>query len=124
MQIIEILDTSGNATNTIVADTEFAEQHYPGKWRLAEQQDEPAPLQLTRHITVGAFFDRFGSAKWGILADTTPTVAAVVKDASVRKYIDLDNPDLPAGIALLQQAGHDVDVQAIIAAPVQDSERP
>ena len=77
-----------------------------------------------RHISVGAFFDRFGAAKWGILADTTPTVAAVVKDASVRRYIDLDNPDLPAGIALIQQAGHGIDPAAIITAPVQDSERP
>lgn len=82
------------------------------------------PVEVPRHISVGAFFDRFGPAKWGILADATPTVAAVVKDASVRKYIDLDSPDLPAGIALLQQAGHDVDVQAIITAPVQEGERP
>lgn len=83
-----------------------------------------APAASPRHISVGAFFDRFGAAKWGILADTTPAVAAVVKDASVRKYIDLDNPDLPAGIALIQQAGHDIDPAAIINAPVQDSERP
>lgn len=86
--------------------------------------DNAPVVPQTRHISVGAFFDRFGSAKWGILADTTPTVAAVVKDASVRRYIDLDNPDLPAGIALIQQAGHDIDPAAIINAPVQDSERP
>ena len=82
------------------------------------------PAPGVRHISVGAFFDRFGAAKWGILADTTQTVAAVVKDASVRRYIDLDNPDLPAGIALIQQAGHGIDPAAIITAPVQDSERP
>ena len=91
-------------------------------WRWPEVTTASAPSQ--RHISVGAFFDRFGPAKWGILADATPTVAAVVKDASVRKYIDLDSPDLPAGIALLQQAGHDIDPAAIITAPVQDSERP
>lgn len=82
------------------------------------------PEPEVRRISVGAFFDRFGAAKWGILADATPIVAAVVKDASVRKYVDLDSPDLPAGIALLLQAGHDVDVQAIITAPVQEVERP
>jgi hypothetical protein len=82
------------------------------------------PVPDVRRISVGAFFDRFGPAKWGILADATPAVAAVVRDASVRKYIDLDNPDLPAGIALLQQAGHDVDADAIIAAPVQPGEHP
>ena len=83
-----------------------------------------APAPEVRRISVGAFFDRFGPAKWAILADATPVVAAVVRDASVRKYIDLDNPDLPAGIALIQQAGHDIDPAAIINAPVQDSERP
>jgi len=82
------------------------------------------PVPEVRRISVGAFFDRFGSAKWAILADATPVVAAVVRDASVRKYIDLDNPDLPAGIALLQQAGYDVDADAIIAAPVQPGEHP
>jgi hypothetical protein len=81
-------------------------------------------VPVPRHISVGALFDRFGPAKWAILADTTPVVAAVVRDASVRKYIDLDNPDLPAGIALLRQAGHDVDADAIIAAPVQPGEHP
>jgi len=82
------------------------------------------PAPEVRRISVGAFFDRFGPAKWAILADATPVVAAVVRDASVRKYIDLDNPDLPAGIALLRQAGHDVDAEAIIAAAVQPGERP
>ncbi len=83
-----------------------------------------APAPEVRRISVGAFFDRFGPAKWGILADATPAVAAVVKDASVRRYIDLHSPDLPAGIALLKQAGHDVDAEAIISGPVQESERP
>ncbi len=84
----------------------------------------PAPVPEVRHITVGAFFDRFGAAKWGILADTTATVQAVIKDASVRKYIDLDNPELSGGIALLVAAGHDVDATSIINAPVQAHELP
>ena len=80
----------------------------------------PAP----RHISVGAFFDRFGSAKWAILADATPAVQAVIKDASVRSYIDLDNPELPAGLALLTAAGHDIDAAAIVGNAVQPSEAP
>lgn len=123
-QVIKILQ-NGTVVDTILADEEFAEQQYPGAWRVAAVQPEPQmPSAPPRYISVGAFFDRFGAAKWGILADTTPTVAAVVKDASVRRYIDLDNPDLPAGIALIQQAGHGIDPAAIITAPVQDSERP
>ena len=38
---IEIMDGQ-TVTNVILATTEFAEQHYPGKWRLAEVQDVPA----------------------------------------------------------------------------------
>lgn len=124
MKRIEILGADGAVINTIVADEEFAEAQHPGAWRLAADQPEQVPAPELRHITVGAFFDRFGAAKWGILADTNPQVQAVVKDASVRSYIDLDNADLPAGLALLQSAGHAIDAIAIIDAPVGAGELP
>ncbi|MBF9263402.1 hypothetical protein [Paracidovorax cattleyae] len=82
------------------------------------------PMAAHRRISVGAFFDRFGRAKWSILADESPQVRAVVRDASVRKWIDLDNPDLPAGLVILQAAGHDIDAQAIVGQPVAAEERP
>lgn len=77
-----------------------------------------------RRISVGAFYDRFGPAKLAILADESPQVRAVVRDASVRSYIDLDNPDLPAGLAILQAAGHAIDPAAIVDAPIQPQESP
>lgn len=121
---IDILDGE-RVINTIVATPETAEELHPGAWSLAEQQDDPAPQPSEhRHITVGAFFDRFGALKWAILADTNPQVQAVVKDASVRAYIDLDNADLPAGLALLQAAGHAIDAEAVIDSSVQQHERP
>ncbi len=76
------------------------------------------------HISVGAFFDRFGPLKWDILADPNERVKAVREDASVRKYIDLDNPDLPAGLAILQAAGHAIDPAAILDTPIQPHELP
>lgn len=84
----------------------------------------PVSLPPVRHISVGAFFDRFGAAKWAILADTAASVQAVIRDASVRTYIDLDNPQLPAGLAVIAAAGHSIDADAIRTAPVLDSERP
>lgn len=120
---IEIMDGE-TVINPINADEAFAEQHYPGAWRVAAVQDEPVSVPLPRHISVGAFFDRFGPLKWAILADTNPQVQAVVKDASVRAYIDLDNADLPAGLALMQAAGHAIDAEAIIDAPVGAWELP
>lgn len=122
--IYEILNADGGVENVIVATPEFMRQHYePGTYREA-QAPEPAPVAELRRITVGALFDRFGAAKWAILADGNPGVQAVVKDASVRSYIDLDNPDLPAGLAIVKNAGHNIDPDAIINAPVQDKERP
>ena len=70
------------------------------------KQPDPVPEPEVRHITVGAFFDRFGEQKWPILADTNAGVQALIKDASVRKWINLDDP------------------QAIVSAPVQPWEKP
>lgn len=48
---IEIMDGE-TVINTISADEEFAEQHYPGAWRVAAQQDVPVvpatPQSCTR----------------------------------------------------------------------------
>lgn len=84
---------------------------------------EPSSF-VPRHLSVGAFFDRFGMAKWSILGDTSPTVKAVVADASVRKYIDLDNPQLPAGLAILTAAGHVIDAESILHDDIAPEERP
>lgn len=109
-------------------ETESLKANWTGSgWVLVEYTappELPAPAQAPRHISVGAFFDRFGPLKWAILADTNPQVQAVVKDASVRRYIDLDNADLPAGLALMQAAGHAIDAEAIIDAPVGAGELP
>lgn len=43
---IEILDDQ-TVINTIVATEDFAEQQYPGSWRVAEVQDAPTPIQVT-----------------------------------------------------------------------------
>lgn len=84
----------------------------------------PAPPPEPRHITVGAFYDRFGAAKWEILASTDPLVQAIVRDASVRKFIDLDRHDLLTGLQMIQSRGFDIDLQAIVSAEIQPSERP
>lgn len=84
----------------------------------------PAPPPEPRHISVGAFFDRFGAAKWEILSSTDPLVQAMVNDTSVRTYIDLDRPDLLQGLVMVQSKGFDIDPQAIVSAEIQPSERP
>jgi hypothetical protein len=84
----------------------------------------PAAPAAPRRITVGAFFDRFGAHKWPILADTNAVVQALIKDCSVRAWINLDDPQLDGGLAMLVDAGHAIDPAAILSAPVQSSESP
>lgn len=49
---------------------------------------------------------------------------AVIKDSSVREYIDLDNPDTAAGIVVIINAGFDTSVAQVISDPVLERERP
>lgn len=84
--------------------------------------EPPAPPEQ-RFIFVGSFFDRFGVHKWPILADSNPMVQALVKDCQVRRCIDLDSPDLPAGLGILVQAGHAIDPEEVINAHIKEYER-
>lgn len=75
-------------------------------------------------IAVGAFYDRFGVHKWAILASTSPVVQALIKDCSVRRYIDVQNSQLPAGIDMIISAGFAVNKSAILNTPCQPGEEP
>lgn len=121
--IYEILE-GGAVVNTIVADADYMLANYTeGAYRPAAVQPPP-PAPEPRRVTVGAFFDRFGANKWPILADTNPLVQALIKDCSVRSWINLDDAQLVAGLSMLAAAGHSIDPSQIVSAPVQVSERP
>ena len=96
------------------------------RWNGASWEDppQPEPTPQPRHISVGAFYDRFGAFKYPILADTNPAVKALIQDSSVRAYIDLARPDLPTGLQLLVDAGHAIDPTAILEAEIQPYELP
>lgn len=83
---------------------------------------EPAELDEDWRIYVGPFFDRFGVHKLAILASADPLVQAVVKDASVRKYIALRErrPELLQVIGLLQSKGFAVDAAVLDARPTAE----
>lgn len=91
---------------------------------VIRELDRPAPeIIQPKHISVGSFFDRFGAQKYPILASTDPMVKALIQDCSVRKYIDLDNVQLPYGMDMLIAAGYAIDKVAILTAPLTDDER-
>lgn len=78
---------------------------------------ESLPIQADRwKIWVGSFFDRFGAYKIPILASADLEVQACIKDASVRKYIDLlgRREELALMIGLLQSKGFNLDPVAIL----------
>lgn len=79
---------------------------------------------VPRHISVGALFNRFKPLKWQILADPSPMVRAVILDSQVRKFIDLDDPDLAHGIEIIKEAGYPIDSVSIIHNPIEYMELP
>lgn len=87
--------------------------------------ESAAPVDPTRwRIYVGSFFDRFGASKLAILSDPDPVVQAVIKDASVRNYIDLlgRRSELEQVIGLLNMKGHTVDSVAVLDVEPNDDE--
>ena len=98
---IEILD-GATVINTINADEAFAEQHYPGAWRVVQEAPEPEPVNPTEWlIDIGPFFDRFGSAKMAVLTSGDPGVQAILKDVQIRKWIDLKLPEVAQSVAYI-----------------------
>ena len=137
--IYEILDTQGNVENTIVADEQFMQDHYPkGSYRLVQPVD-PTPAPEDRRITKLAFRNRFTKAeKAGIefaaLDDPTAPIAqrqqaaalrADLKDQEQAAFIDLDDEDTRTGVLTLEAVGLIAAGRAveILDAPVQDRER-
>lgn len=107
--------------NIIEADETFMLSNYPeGNYELLHEVFE---VNQSKHITVGAFFDRLGSNKWSILSDTNPQIQALIKDCSVRKYINLEDAQLQVGLNLIVSAGYSLDVDSILNSEITPMER-
>ena len=97
MSVIEILNGESEVINTIVASEEYAEATYPGRWRVVETPEPPAPAPAPVwewYIDIGPFFDRFSAAKMPVLTSTDVGVQAIIKDTQVRKWLDLNLPEV------------------------------
>jgi hypothetical protein len=91
---IEIL-IGGNVINTILASEQFAEQAYPGAWRLAAVQPVvpvAAPDPRLWHIDVGPFKDRLGMDALAIAASDHGACRAVIEMLNGRKFVSLTDP--------------------------------
>ena len=96
MSVIEILNEENEVINTIFASEEYAEATYPGRWRVVETPEPPAPTppEWEWYIDIGPFFDRFGAAKTHVLTSADVGVQAIIKDTQVRKWLDLRLPEI------------------------------
>lgn len=107
MACIEILDGAGAVIDTILASEEFAQEHYPGAWRLAlqDEPEQPAEDPLVWWVDVGPFYDRFGPDALAIAASEHGACRAVQTLTGVRKYIDLKDPRVADMIDMLIATG-------------------
>lgn len=109
-----------------LADEVLAEQRWPGRW-LADV-DETAPAVVPPwawFIDIGPFFDRFGAAKMSVLTSADAGIKAIVTDCTVRKWIDLERPDVATALAYIGSVVPAVDATlraAILTTPVGDHE--
>ena len=128
MPVIEILNDESEVINTIAASEEYAEQHFPGKWRLSENQPQPEPTPTPVwewYIDIGPFFDRFGSAKLAVLTSTDAGVQAILKDTQVRKWLDLRLTEIEQSVQYIASKVPAVTPElkeAILTTPVAEHE--
>jgi hypothetical protein len=116
---------NGIIVNMIECDAEFAARE--GALLAADSDDiyRPESVYLdTWLISVGAFYDRFGAYKIPILASDDAVIQALVKDAQVRKHIDLQRSDLPTMLDVLIAKGFSVDKTTILGTPAATNELP
>jgi hypothetical protein len=128
MAIYKLYNADGSFVNSIVAEEDVIES-FKKKYMVTEYvpDDTPGeplpPVPEVRRITVGSFFDRFGALKYPILASSDLGVQAVIKDASVRSFIDLDDEQLMTGLNLIVQAGFELDPEQLVSGQIQAHER-
>ena len=125
--IYEIIE-NGKVVNTIVADEQFMQEHYPdGNYREVIEPPTPAPSSAPWewYIDIGSFFDRFGTTKMAVLTSSDAGVQAILKDTQVREWIDLKYPDVASSIAYIgtKVPALTAELQsAILNTPVADTE--
>ena len=84
-----------------MADLEFVTEHYPDDFT---EVVETAPVVIDPCewlLDLGPFYDRFGAAKMPVLTSPDATVKAIIADCNIRKWIDLENPDVANGLTYI-----------------------
>ena len=135
---IEILE-NGEVVNTIFATEEFAEETFPGNWRVAEAIELPTERVQSR-MSVLAFRLRFTAAEKAAIelaAVHTPeanmeaqlkaaSIRAYMADLSVADFVDTQRDVVRGGTEILEFWGYLGDGRSaeILDTPIKPSELP
>ncbi len=107
MDQYEILDDAGNVINIIVANTEFLEQFYAGKYRL-QQQNIPAPPPPPKIVSKADFRLSLMDAEYVAILSAAKTdieVQAWVETFNILTEINLDSLRTVSGLEMLVSKG-------------------
>lgn len=123
--IYQIFDQNGNLENTIVADQEFVEKNYDGRYMLVGPEPEP---QIPPIITKIAFRFRFTNSEYAAIlsaAKTDVDVQAWYETFNMIMAVDLNSQYTKQGIEILVSKNLLTQARAdeILTAPVQPNER-
>ena len=128
----EILDENGDVVNTIVADSAFVEEHFPGKFR--ELVVPPTPPVATWALSKRAFKARFPREKWiaaKVASASSPQLADFFEDFELSSFIDVTNPITVASVMALTSPQTPVEfrltegeVNAVLNVPASLDELP
>lgn len=127
MPTYEILNSSNTVINRVVADLEFVQNAYPGKFR--EYVEPQRQFILPKIITKLSFRFRLTDSEYVAILNASKNDVAVqawVETFNMVTQIDLDDQRTKDGVALLVSKSLLTQARAntILTAPVQDSERP
>ncbi len=82
--------------------SEYKTTHIGGATIIELDRAAPPPVDLAAwFIDIGSFFDRFGPAQHLVLKSTDADVKAFVTNVLARSWIDLERPDVAAGIDVI-----------------------
>lgn len=91
-----------NSTGTVLlADAEFVNRYYPGDFTEVIEAPPVVIDPCEWLLDLGPFYDRFSTAKMPVLTSPDATVKAIIADCNIRKWIDLENPDVASGLAYI-----------------------
>jgi hypothetical protein len=117
----EILAEDGSVENTILADLDFVEAVYPGRFRLVERPDIPVlPPPSTVPLSVTMRQARLALLRAGLLAAVDAAVASQDQEAQIEwQYaadVERSNPLFAALAAQLSLTDQQLDDLFIVAA--------